>query len=52
MLELLTILAIAIPWSLTLHFSEAKHHKDINQKFTVFVLVGALVFGLLTYFFS
>jgi hypothetical protein len=52
MLELLTILAIAVPWSLTLHFADSKHHKDINQKFTVFVTVGVLVFGLLTYFFS
>jgi RsiW-degrading membrane proteinase PrsW (M82 family) len=52
MLELLTILAIAVPWALTLYFAESKHHKDINIKFCVFVGTGIVVFLLLSYFFS
>jgi hypothetical protein len=47
MLELIIVISIAIPWSLTLYFSEPNHRKDINQKFLIFIGIAAVIFGLL-----
>jgi len=47
MLELMVIFSISVPWALTLYFSEPKHHKDINQKFLIFIGIAAVTFGLL-----
>ena len=52
MVELLIVMAIALPWALTLRFSDPKRHQDINIKFCVFVGTGIVVFLLLSYFFS
>jgi hypothetical protein len=43
----MVIFCIAVPWALTLYFSEPKHHKDINQKFLIFIGIAAITFTLL-----